>query len=117
MNTKINIMNDAFLSLDENMNAIDVAARYLIALASLGAILTVPSVLYMNILILTALYAFTTAITCWDPVYALLGFSNDGDDTSADTLNEGAVTSGVGSSGHYAANDSQHIEQRFRKAS
>lgn len=117
MNAKTGVVNDAFISLAENMNAIDVAARLLIALISLGAILTAPPVHYMNILVLAAIYAFTTAVICWDPLYALFGFSKNSEEaTLADALFHSSITDGVGSHGYHAANDSQHAGQNLRKA-
>jgi hypothetical protein len=73
MNTRISVINDAFLSISENMGKKDAFLRYLLTAFLIGILLAVPPVRDLDPITIAANYLFTTTLMRWDPIYALFG--------------------------------------------
>lgn len=117
MNTKNDVINDAYFSVAENMNEKDVIARLLLVAISVAALLGEPAVLLLNLLMIAAVYLFTTAILRWDPFYALVGMQLDKKTRTPKVHIEGLVSRGVGLEGSdLPANDPSHPDENPRRA-
>lgn len=118
MNTKIRSVNDAFLSISENMGKKDAFTRYLLTAALIGILLAVPPVLYLNPITIAANYLFTTALMRWDPVYSLLGISFAYEESSVFAMQiEAKIRHDLGVRAFDGvANDSHHSSNKLKKA-
>lgn len=117
MNTRIRIMNDAFMSISENMGKKDAFSRYLLTAILIGMLLAVPPISYLNPITIAANYLFTTALMRWDPIYALLGLRFAHDLPVSGRQSEGQLRSVVAvKTFHRVANDSHHSTISLKKA-
>lgn len=73
MNANNHVVNDAFVSVAENMQAKDAITRLLLTAVLIGTLIVVQPIQYLGLIALVIIYLFTTAITRWDPLYAMLG--------------------------------------------
>ena len=118
MSANDHIVNDTFIPVDKNMKVRDAATRLLLTAGLIGTLFTVQSIQYLDLLVLAITYLFTTAITRWDPIYALLGLRlADDQQSNPGDMSEGSVRSGIGQhGGNTAANDTHNAEKHLRKA-
>ena len=118
MNANNNVVNDAFVSVAENMKTKDATVRLLLTAALIGVIITAQPIQYLGLIVLVLTYLFTTAITRWDPLYLFLGRKlKENQASNPSGLSEGSVSTGIDS---YAstpvANDSHSPDDHLRKA-
>lgn len=73
MHTKIDSLDNACISVAENMKVKDAIARLLFVVLFVTGMLDKPAILDIDILEVVSVYLFTTAILQWDPLYALIG--------------------------------------------
>ena len=79
MNTKTTIVNDAFISIDENMQYRESFVRLFLTASLLSVIFVDPTIQLKFLYVVPALYLYTTALMKWDPIYALLRSFKIGD--------------------------------------
>ena len=118
MNTTIDVMNDASISVSENIQAKHAIVRLMLVAALIGTMLVAPPVQYMIALVVAMTYLFTTAILRWDPLYALFA-PRPADSEVTLPLNQYAdiVRNDIGSQGtDWAANDSHEPGHEMKKA-
>jgi hypothetical protein len=117
MNTKIDVVNDTFISVAENIQVKDAAARLLITAVLIAGLLSAPPVHYMGTMVAAVAYLFTTAIMRWDPLYALLGLGLlEKKPSYSARQSEGSVSHDVDSrKASQAANDAYADEDHLKK--
>jgi hypothetical protein len=118
MSTKIDFVNDTYISVAENMKGKDAASRLILAAACLATLFITPIIPAINLLEILAVYLFSTAIIRWDPVYAIAGIRLNNESSKTNAYSEGSVSINVGrGTNSHAANDSHEPISDVRKAS
>jgi hypothetical protein len=118
MNANNNVVNDAFVSVAENMKAKDAAVRLLLTAALVGVILAAQPIQYLGLIVLVLAYLFTTAITRWDPFYLFFGRQlKENQVSNLAGLSEGSVSTGIDQySSASVANDSRSPDDQLKHA-
>jgi len=117
MSTKTNVLNDAFIPVAVNVEVKDAIARLLITMGCLAILMTAPPIPIINILMVTAVYMFSTALISWDPLYALIGIRLHQEGNETEIYNEGSVSFRAGSQGaEMEANEIRNNECEMKKA-
>lgn len=112
------VVNDAFVSVAENMKAKDASVRLLLTAVLVGVIITAQPIQYLGLIVPVLAYLFTTAVTRWDPLYSFLGLELRKNQASnpAD-LSVGSVSAGiVPHASTPVANDSHSPDDQLKKA-
>lgn len=73
MSTNDHFMNDDFRFFAVNMKTGEAVFRLVLAAALIAVLIADPSMEYKMLLVVAAVYLFTTAITRWEPLYAGMG--------------------------------------------
>ena len=118
MNAKVNVIDDASSFISENMTAMDARVRYALCVVSTGALFLIPPAYVMSLLIVVSGYLFTSALTRWDPMYALFGLRTGKQHRflADNMLKDGVIENSVGPHNGPASNDAQQADQPLRKA-
>ena len=118
MNASNNVVNDAFVSVAENMKAKDAVLRLLLTAVLIGALVTVQPIQYLDSMVPVLAYLFTTAITRWDPLYSLFGLQLHDEKISKPAgLSEGSVSAGINPhTSTPVANDSHGSDDHLKNA-
>lgn len=73
MSTKKLFVNDDFAFFAVNMKTTEAIIRLVFAATLIGVLMAEPTMAYKMLLVVVAVYLFTTAITRWEPLYAWMG--------------------------------------------
>jgi hypothetical protein len=72
MVTKVKVVNDAYIPLDENMSRWEALIRMVLSAALVGVLFAQPAIGFKILFVMLSVYLFATAIIKWDPAYALV---------------------------------------------